>query len=275
MPDAVVAPTTQSLSSPAAERPNRTIASDMTEPDMVNPETSGLANPRVLWDAITRDTAGRVMILDTAGKVLYANDEADRRYRTREHHRVAGRTLTEMVGDLVGGEWIALVHRVAQTRRPLVVETTHKGARLRAVLRPLVYSELTFVLVVSRDVADLMPRDWGLDQGIEVVEPTNADMGPLSVMTQRESEILGLIGEGLSSAQIAEVLGRSVKTIEWHRHQIGQKLGVKSRIELANIALRAGLCRFERYPSHTQDVADPESKPEADTDAGGDRPASG
>jgi len=241
--------------------------STMSHAEDINPETIGLANPRVLWDAITRDTAGRVFIMDTLGTVLYANEEADRKYRTGGAPGLAGRTLREMVGDVVGDEWLGLVRRVGESRRPLVVETTHAGARLRAVLRPLVYGERTFVLIVSRDVADLMPRDWGLDQGIEVVEPRNADLGPLESVTQRESEVLGLIGEGLSSAQIAEVLGRSVKTIEWHRHQIGQKLGVKSRIELANIALRAGLCRFERYPGAAsgdgKKTEHPETRPAA------------
>ena len=54
-------------------------------------------------------------------------------------------------------------------------------------------------------------------------------------------EILRLIGEGLSTSEIAENLHRSVKTVEWHRVSLGNKLGVTNRVELARIAISAGL----------------------------------
>ncbi|MEL7474553.1 MAG: LuxR C-terminal-related transcriptional regulator [Planctomycetota bacterium] len=207
-----------------------------------------LANPRMLWESIINDTSGRVFVFDPHGLCLYANDEGERKYQAFVEETIVGHNLTEMCGEALGEECLLALQRVAATRRPLVIELVHRGVRSRSVLRPLAYGEQSFVLCVSRDIADLMPRDWGLDQGIEVIETKATDLGPLEHVTQREMQILGLIGEGLSSAQIADVLDRSVKTVEWHRHQIGQKLGAKTRIELANIALRAGLCRFERYP---------------------------
>lgn len=206
------------------------------------------ANPGVLWESIIADTSGRVFVFDDKGVVLYANAEAERKYREIRPDGLVGRTLIDMAGPRLGKEWAEAKDRVIASRCPLVFETVHRGVKIRAVLRPLVFDGAVYILVVSRDIADLMPRDWGLDLGLEVVAAKHRDLGILTNVTQRETEILGLIGEGLSSAQIADILGRSVKTVEWHRHQIGQKLGVKSRVELANIAMRAGLCRFERYP---------------------------
>lgn len=59
----------------------------------------------------------------------------------------------------------------------------------------------------------------------------------VSSLTERESEILELIGNGLSTVQIAEKLSRSVKTIEAHRASIRNKLGLNSSFELVRFAL--------------------------------------
>ncbi|MEL7090003.1 MAG: response regulator transcription factor, partial [Planctomycetota bacterium] len=60
-------------------------------------------------------------------------------------------------------------------------------------------------------------------------------------MTQREQQVLALIGRGYSIPQIADKLFRSQKTIETHRQSLGRKLGVSNRVELARIAIQTGL----------------------------------
>lgn len=65
--------------------------------------------------------------------------------------------------------------------------------------------------------------------------------GPESILTPREEEILKLIAEGNSSKEIAEALVISVKTVDRHRTNILQKLGMRDRIELTRYAIRAGL----------------------------------
>jgi PAS domain-containing protein len=52
---------------------------------------------------------------------------------------------------------------------------------------------------------------------------------------------LALIGQGLSTAEIARRLYRTVKTIESHRLMLGKRLGARNRVELARIAIQAGL----------------------------------
>lgn len=60
-------------------------------------------------------------------------------------------------------------------------------------------------------------------------------------LTPRQREVLALIGQGLSTAEIARRLYRTVKTIESHRLMLGKRLGARNRVELARIAIRAGL----------------------------------
>jgi DNA-binding NarL/FixJ family response regulator len=62
-----------------------------------------------------------------------------------------------------------------------------------------------------------------------------------TVLTNREREVLQLIAEGNSTKEIAASLSVSVKTVETHRRQIMEKLGIFSIAELTKYAIREGL----------------------------------
>jgi len=62
-----------------------------------------------------------------------------------------------------------------------------------------------------------------------------------AVLTAREDEVLKLIAEGNSSKEIAEALTISLKTVERHRANILEKLGMRDRTQLTRYAIRAGL----------------------------------
>ncbi|HZI97465.1 MAG TPA: response regulator transcription factor [Actinomycetales bacterium] len=64
---------------------------------------------------------------------------------------------------------------------------------------------------------------------------------PAKVLTPREDEVLKLVAEGSSSKEIAEILTISLKTVERHRANMLQKLGMRDRTELTRYAIRAGL----------------------------------
>jgi DNA-binding NarL/FixJ family response regulator len=60
-------------------------------------------------------------------------------------------------------------------------------------------------------------------------------------LTPRELEVLKLIAEAHSSKEIAELLVISLKTVERHRQNILDKLGMRDRVELTRYAIRRGL----------------------------------
>jgi DNA-binding NarL/FixJ family response regulator len=64
---------------------------------------------------------------------------------------------------------------------------------------------------------------------------------PVDPLTPRESEIVKLIAEGNTSREIADTLVISEKTVERHRSNILEKLGMRDRVDLTRYAIRRGL----------------------------------
>ncbi len=60
-------------------------------------------------------------------------------------------------------------------------------------------------------------------------------------LTAREREILQLVAEGMSSKEIAEVLHVSVRTVDTHRSNLMEKLGIHKVSGLVRYAIREGL----------------------------------
>jgi DNA-binding NarL/FixJ family response regulator len=69
-------------------------------------------------------------------------------------------------------------------------------------------------------------------------EDTGAGLNQLS---EREMEVINQIRDGLSSKEIADKLGISIKTVEVHRHNILKKLKVKNTASLINYINSSGL----------------------------------
>jgi DNA-binding NarL/FixJ family response regulator len=75
------------------------------------------------------------------------------------------------------------------------------------------------------------------DQGLEG--------DPLSLLTPREREVLQLVVEGKSSAEIAEALYLSPKTIETYRSRLMQKLDIHDIPGLVKFAIQHGLTTLD------------------------------
>jgi DNA-binding NarL/FixJ family response regulator len=67
---------------------------------------------------------------------------------------------------------------------------------------------------------------------------SGASVDPL---TPRETEVLKLVAEGHTSDEIAEILVISRKTVDRHRANMLEKLGMRDRVELTRYAIRRGL----------------------------------
>lgn len=68
---------------------------------------------------------------------------------------------------------------------------------------------------------------------------------PLSALSRREREVLQLVVEGRTSAQIAETLFLSVKTVETYRSRLMRKLGIRDIPGLIKFAIQHGLTSLE------------------------------
>ena len=72
---------------------------------------------------------------------------------------------------------------------------------------------------------------------------------PASKLTTREREVLQQLAEGGKNAEIGERLNISIKTVESHRRNIMEKLGLKRQVELIKYALREEIIPLDAWLS--------------------------
>jgi DNA-binding NarL/FixJ family response regulator len=73
----------------------------------------------------------------------------------------------------------------------------------------------------------------------------SAEQDPLAQLSSREREILQLIVEGKSSAEIADMLSLSLGTVNTYRSRLMQKLGLSDWPSLIKFAIQHGLISLE------------------------------
>ena len=69
--------------------------------------------------------------------------------------------------------------------------------------------------------------------------------GPLARLSSREREVLQLVVEGKSSAEVADILSLSLKTVETYRSRLMQKLAISDLPALVKFAIQHGLTLLE------------------------------
>lgn len=96
---------------------------------------------------------------------------------------------------------------------------------------------------VMRGEVALSPRlgQLLLAQAAHSGAPRPAQLPAAEQLTARELEILGLLVQGHTNRQIADVLKLSVRTVEYHRANLTSKLGLQSRAALIHYAMERGL----------------------------------
>jgi DNA-binding NarL/FixJ family response regulator len=97
--------------------------------------------------------------------------------------------------------------------------------QLIAAIRKAAQGERYFAPAIAERLADLATRS----------EPM-----PLDTLSQRELDVLKLIGEGKTAQDIAQALNISVRTVVNHTQSIKTKLDVERRSDLIGIAQRVG-----------------------------------
>lgn len=95
-----------------------------------------------------------------------------------------------------------------------------------------------FLLLFQRTHGPCRASDF---PGKSFVECSAQMLGTLGALSARELEVLALIGEGLTAAQIAARIFRSEETVNSHKASILNKLSCHNAAQLALVANRAGL----------------------------------
>ena len=88
---------------------------------------------------------------------------------------------------------------------------------------------------LSQKIAETVINDYVLQRAADQVED------PLARLSAREREILQLIAEGKTSAQIAQALHLSPKSVETYRSRLMRKLGIGDVAGLVRFAIQHGL----------------------------------
>jgi two-component system response regulator NreC len=76
----------------------------------------------------------------------------------------------------------------------------------------------------------------------------DSTMDPYAMLTDREREVLHLVAEGHTNAEIAARLSLSPRTVEMHRANLMRKLDLHSQADLIRYALQRGIVPLEDEP---------------------------
>lgn len=122
------------------------------------------------------------------------------------------------------------------SQRDVVVESFDAGA-VGYLLKDAEPEELiNGIRAAARGDAPVSPK-----AARELLED-RAQRRPLDELTQRERDVLTLVGKGLANKQIAWRLGITEKTVKAHLGSIFDRLGVQDRTQAAIWAQKHGLC---------------------------------
>jgi DNA-binding NarL/FixJ family response regulator len=160
-----------------------------------------------------------VVLMDIAMKGMSGLDAAA---RIRERHQDVRVVILSMHA---GEEYVLKAMRAGAAGYLLKDAAT---GELELALRSVMRGESWFSPAVSRQVVEGYVQRMGGE-------------APADVLTARQREVLALVAAGRSTKEIAYDLKLSVKTVETHRAQIMERLGIRDVAGLVRYALRTGL----------------------------------
>lgn len=103
------------------------------------------------------------------------------------------------------------------------------GSELKGALKEVLAGRIYLSPSVTRDIAGVLGRMTSIHEEV------------WAQLTPRQREVLQLLAEGKSHKEVAGILNISVKTAEYHKYAILDRLGIKSNAELVQYAIRHGI----------------------------------
>jgi DNA-binding NarL/FixJ family response regulator len=169
--------------------------------------------------ALARTTLPDIVLMDIAMKGLTGLEAASRMREASPRSRVI------ILSMHAGEEYVLQALRAGAVGYLLKDAAT---GELELALRSVMRGESWFSPAVSRQVVEGYVQRVGGESGADV-------------LTARQREVLRLVAGGKSTKEIAYDLNLSVKTVETHRAQIMERLGIRDVAGLVRYALRTGL----------------------------------
>ncbi len=180
------------------------------------------------------------------GEILFANKLATDVFADQTPQSVVGKNLADVSPQEWANERIHFFKLALDLNYPIMVTEILKGARVCSTVSPIrLKNNSTSNKILLVTVEHITPEElqnfreqYSTDQ---FYTAKINDLDKLEVLSPRELEILALMGQGLRQKQIAELLHRSISTVDRHRERIGEKLGITDRVELVALARKAAL----------------------------------
>ncbi len=169
--------------------------------------------------------------------------------------------LRELSPDIVimdlampGMDGLTAMIRIQESypRVKVLVVTQHAD---RAYLSPALQAGASGYILKSAGINDIISALHSIKEGNVFLDPSvagtvlhdyrqrnNPRIGdPVNTLSERENEVLRLYARGYTGREIAEQLVINVKTVESHKGRFMAKLGLKTRSDLVEYALKKGI----------------------------------
>lgn len=206
--------------------------------------------------AVVRD--GLKLLLETQADIRVVGEATDGRQAVRQVAQLLPRVAIMDIAmpELNGIEAARQIKEICPKTQVIILSmhssSEHIFQALQAGARGYLLKEAAGIEVIqavrkvnnggrylSQKVSDLVVDEY-LRHGEAAAEDS-----PLTRLAPREREVLQLVAEGKSSAQIARILPLSPKTVETYRSRLMKKLGLKDLSTLIKFALQHGLIGSE------------------------------
>jgi len=240
-----------------AADPKKRAGAASSEPELANePGVDG-----ALWSAMRSDPTIGVAVIREDGFTVWCNERAAIIFLgdKAKPPDAMGKYWREVFPEPWIQERLALLQQVKRTGKGVLIRTLWRGRQQGSWVRliepdpeeenafahnaPLGADgkPLALYLTITRRMDAREFAEVSAKRDVEIVDSGVVSLGELGKLTARELEVLALLGQGLTVAEIGDVLHRSPKTVDRHRDKLAKKLGGANRVELARIAFEAGL----------------------------------
>lgn len=213
--------------------------------DIDNPITVIIADDH----EVVRAGIRRLLSISKTIKILDDGANGEDAIRLTDYHKPIVALLDILMPKMTGIQAINEIKKVSPTTYVIMLTAFEDAEHLELALAAGADGYLT------KDISarDLIESIKLVTQGervfsksiIQIIQnkvmPSNKEDAKQVTITKREQDVLNLVAEGLTSAEIAKNLDLSIRTVESHRYNIMQKLGIKSAASLVKFAVSRNL----------------------------------